>query len=267
MTMSSTAFQPMPDLTDEQYAALRADIKANGVIVPVVVDQHGRTLDGHNRQRIAAELGIECPTEVREVADDAAAMDLALTLNMARRHLTQEQKREIIRSELRRCEFKDSDRAIGRRVGCDHKTVGAVRAQMREEAQQSAARARQAMSDGLWTLYKLVFDLLMKGCDLDAAIAAAERIRDETRDDAVREVTSRTELIEGLPALIDHYIYGGLATELNALRDGVRDTGWQQSNMPTPTPDDLDAMERLFTTIRTPRVGNFPTPTTAGGVS
>lgn len=125
-TATNNEFQPMPDLTDDQLDALRADIAKNGIIVPVVVDQHGRVLDGHNRRAIAAELGIDCPVEIRHVGDDDEAADLALALNCARRHLTQEQRRELIRNELVR-RPEDSDRAIGRRVGCDHKTVGAVR--------------------------------------------------------------------------------------------------------------------------------------------
>lgn len=108
--------QPMPDLTSDQHDALRADIKRNGVLVPIVVDQHGRVLDGHNRSAIGAELGIDVPREVRRVADDDEALDLAVALNCARRHLTREQVREVIAGELRR-RPDDSDRAIARRVG------------------------------------------------------------------------------------------------------------------------------------------------------
>jgi hypothetical protein len=48
-------------------------------------------LDGHHRQHIAAELGIDCPTEIRQVVDENEARDVAFTLNLARRHLTREQ--------------------------------------------------------------------------------------------------------------------------------------------------------------------------------
>jgi hypothetical protein len=160
-------FQPMPELSDEQYAALRQDIEANGVIVPIVVDQHGRTLDGHNRQRIAADLGIDCPVEVREVADDNEAMDLALTLNCARRHLTREQVREVIRGEIQR-RPQDSDRAIAKRVGCSPSTVGAVRkpaaevsnldtpAMTRKEAEKTIEEIRDAVMQARGALYALV---------------------------------------------------------------------------------------------------------------
>lgn len=129
MTTRAEIVQPMPDLSPEQYDALRADIETNGVQIPIVVDQHGRVVDGNNRYAIAAELGIDCPRIVVQIADDDDAIDKAISLNCARRHLTQEQKRELIRAEIQR-RPDDSDRAIGRRVGCDHKTVGAVRREL-----------------------------------------------------------------------------------------------------------------------------------------
>lgn len=119
-------FQPMPELTPEQYGALRADIAENGVVNPVVLDQYGRILDGHNRVQIAESLGIEYPTIVQAVESDEDAMNKAVALNCARRHLTREQQREVIRKEILR-RPGDSDRAIARRVGCSPTTVGRVR--------------------------------------------------------------------------------------------------------------------------------------------
>ena len=123
---SAVKFQPMPHLSPEQYSALKSDIEANSIIVPIVVDQHGRIIDGHNRKQIADQLGIVCPSEVHQVADDAEAENLAVTLNCARRHLSREQVRKIVRNEIERCP-DDSDRAIARRVGCSPSTVGSVR--------------------------------------------------------------------------------------------------------------------------------------------
>lgn len=65
------AFQVMPALSEEEYAALGDDIARHGVMVPIVVDQHGRILDGHHRDQIATELGIDAPREVRHVATTA----------------------------------------------------------------------------------------------------------------------------------------------------------------------------------------------------
>ena len=121
-----SVYQVMPRLTAEEYQALREDIAANGIMVPVVYDQHGNVIDGHHRMEIAAELGIEPPTEIRHVAGPDEAREVAFTLNLARRHLDRWQRRELIAVEIERCP-DDSDRAIGRRLGVDHKTVGSVR--------------------------------------------------------------------------------------------------------------------------------------------
>ncbi len=134
-------FQVMPPLSAEEYAALRDDIVERGIMVPVVVDQHGRLLDGHHRRRIAVELQIDCPVEVRQVADDEDARTVAFTLNIARRHLTREQKRELIAREVG-ARPGDSDRAIARRLGCSPSTVAAVRRPVSNLDTSPAERAR-----------------------------------------------------------------------------------------------------------------------------
>jgi hypothetical protein len=122
----------MPALSEDEYAALKADIAERGIVVPVVEDQHGNVLDGHHRVRIAAELGIGYPTELRNVADDDEARRVAFALNLARRHLTREQRRQLIAREIT-ADPGRSDREIGRLLGVDHKTVGSVRRELRGE--------------------------------------------------------------------------------------------------------------------------------------
>jgi hypothetical protein len=74
----------------------------------------------------ALKLGIDYPRDVREVADDYEAQDLALTLNMVRRHLNREQKRALLRAEIERTPDA-SDGEIARRTASAPTTVGAVR--------------------------------------------------------------------------------------------------------------------------------------------
>lgn len=124
--MTNDVFQVMPALSADELRALEDDIAVRGVVVPAVVDQYGRTLDGHHRRAIAERLGIDCPLEVRHVADDEDARQTALALNLARRHLTREQRRDLIARECA-ARPQDSDRAIGRRLGCSPSTVAAVR--------------------------------------------------------------------------------------------------------------------------------------------
>lgn len=166
--------QPMPALTAEQESSLRDGIRRNGVAVPITVDQHGRILDGHNRFRIATELGIDCPRVVQVVRDDGDALDRAVELNCARRHLTQEQVREVVATEIDR-RPDQSDREIGRRVGCSPTTVGTVRrrvsnldsdgrdAEARHAALELTSRLREATSDLLDSFQDLLIFGLTNG--------------------------------------------------------------------------------------------------------
>lgn len=83
----SAPYQLLPPLTDDERAALHADIEARGVLVPVELDETGAILDGHNRAEIAAELGIEYPTIVRAGWTEEQKREHVLKLNLARRHL------------------------------------------------------------------------------------------------------------------------------------------------------------------------------------
>jgi ParB-like chromosome segregation protein Spo0J len=81
-------YQVLRPLQSAAYAALRADISRRGVLVAIEVDEEGEILDGHNRQAIAGELGIECPRVVRAgVGTDDDKLDYALRMNLLRRHL------------------------------------------------------------------------------------------------------------------------------------------------------------------------------------
>lgn len=112
--------QPFPALDQRTEAALRASIERFGVLVPVVHDQYGRILDGHHRSRIADDLGVDYRVDVRAVADEGEAREIARTLNADRRHLTPEQRRENVKA-LR--EEGHSQRAIAGALGVSKKTV------------------------------------------------------------------------------------------------------------------------------------------------
>ena len=95
-------YQVLPDLSAEDYAALKADIEERGVQVAVEYDQDGNIIDGHHRVRICEELGIEdWPRIVRTYPDDAARRTQARKLNLARRHLDTHTKRKLIEAEIK----------------------------------------------------------------------------------------------------------------------------------------------------------------------
>lgn len=55
----SDIFQIFPRATCQERAELRSSIQAVGLRNPVVVDEHGSVIDGHERRDICTELGID----------------------------------------------------------------------------------------------------------------------------------------------------------------------------------------------------------------
>lgn len=95
---TNAPYQLFDALTDEDYAALKADIAERGVLVPVEVDEHGNILDGHHRVRAWQELraeGIDIAPYVKVVRpglSEEQKRNHVRALNILRRHLTKEQR-------------------------------------------------------------------------------------------------------------------------------------------------------------------------------
>ncbi len=97
--MNKDKFQLMPPLGQDEYQALKEDIQQRGVLVPIVVDADGTVIDGHHRKRAYNEikkLGFELPdlpVERRtDLANEQDKRDLAVSLNLQRRHLNRAQR-------------------------------------------------------------------------------------------------------------------------------------------------------------------------------
>jgi len=113
--------QLLPQLTEEEFQALKADIAERGVQVPVEYDEDGNILDGHHRVKACQELGIkDWPRIVRVGLSEEEKIEHILSLNLNRRHLTKEQKKEIAR-ELRKRGW--SYPRIAKVLGVSHVTV------------------------------------------------------------------------------------------------------------------------------------------------
>lgn len=85
-------YQLMPNLRADDMERLTASIRERGVEVPVMVDEQGEVLDGHNRVMIADSLGMDYPTIVKSGLSEPEKRILAAELNLARRQLTDAQK-------------------------------------------------------------------------------------------------------------------------------------------------------------------------------
>jgi ParB-like chromosome segregation protein Spo0J len=122
----SSPFHPLADrfplIEGVEFDELVADIKANGLIEPIVM-LDGMILDGRNRYRACVAADVE-PTFRPFTGDDPAAY--VISANIHRRHLTAEQKRDLIAERIKATPEK-SDRAIADMLKVSPTTVGKVR--------------------------------------------------------------------------------------------------------------------------------------------
>jgi len=74
-----------PLLPDDELADLASDIAENGLNAPLIVDQHGRLVDGQNRLAACELAGVTPRFERVEFADDAAVAAFVSSRNDRRR--------------------------------------------------------------------------------------------------------------------------------------------------------------------------------------
>lgn len=110
----------LPPLDKDTHDALQADIRWRGIINPIIVDEEHNIIDGYHRYRIADELGIHCPSITRKGLTEEEKHQEAIDLNLHRRHLTREERREIV-AKLNR--EGSPQREIAERLGVSQMTV------------------------------------------------------------------------------------------------------------------------------------------------
>ena len=151
-TSKNVRYEPvikLPPLPYEQFIGLRDSIALNGVLVPILVDSDGpvrKIIDGNYRKQIAAELGYDCPEIIHSGLDEDEKRTLARALNLARRHLNQAQKRELISDQLLEMSNR-SNRFVAKALGVHHATVASVRAEMEATGEISSCE-RTVGADG-----------------------------------------------------------------------------------------------------------------------
>ena len=80
-----------PLLEGEDFDKLVADIKANGLRLPILL-YRGKILDGRNRHRACLDAGVSPRVESAAAKDDDEALNLVISLNEQRLHLSFEQR-------------------------------------------------------------------------------------------------------------------------------------------------------------------------------
>jgi hypothetical protein len=116
-----------PMMTGKPYAELVEDIRKNGLQHPIVV-RKGQILDGRNRAKACPEAGVALKT-VEFEGDEQEAVAFIHSANLHRRHLTHEQKLDVVK-KLLAAHPEFSDRRVAKIADVHHETVGAKRADL-----------------------------------------------------------------------------------------------------------------------------------------
>ena len=129
--MTERDFHPVADLfplmEGTEFSALVNDIREYGLIDPIMLHSDGSILDGRNRYRACLEAGVDPVYDTWSGNGSEAA--LVISRNIHRRHLTRDQKHELIAALLKEIPER-SNRQIANDVKVDHKTVGAERSKL-----------------------------------------------------------------------------------------------------------------------------------------
>jgi hypothetical protein len=118
-----------PPMGKEAFTALKSDLSRHGQKVAILLYQD-LILDGRMREQACFELGMEPSYEQVEVADDAAALELVMSLNQFRRHLTLEQSAF---AAARYANIKQGSEPIGERAMTDAERKARQRARCHDD--------------------------------------------------------------------------------------------------------------------------------------
>jgi hypothetical protein len=144
------ACEIFPLMSEAELEALAQDIKANGLRVLAGIQENSDgnpvLLDGRNRLDALSQLGEEITLDNRSifgwVPDDTDPVAFIVSNNIHRRHLTAEQKRDLI-AKLLKATPEKSDRQIAETVKASPTTVGTVRTKLEATGDVSKLDTRQ----------------------------------------------------------------------------------------------------------------------------
>jgi hypothetical protein len=115
-----------PRMGKEEMTELVADIRKNGMLERITLYE-GKILDGNNRYVAAGVIGLKLTeANFRQLPDGVDPWDFVVSENIQRRHLSQDQKREVIEA-LVKADPTKSNRAIAAVAKVDKNTVKTVR--------------------------------------------------------------------------------------------------------------------------------------------
>jgi ParB-like chromosome segregation protein Spo0J len=123
----ATMFPPM---SDDEFFGLVKDIEKNGQRQDIDI-WNGEIIEGVHRAKACQQLGIEPRYHERRFESEEGARAYVISLNIQRRHLSAEQKREMI---AKLADWSRSDRAIADEFKTNRNTAGRVRKEVEKKS-------------------------------------------------------------------------------------------------------------------------------------
>ena len=107
--MRLTEAPVLPPLPPQEYAQLRDSIRERGVLQPLLITADHVLIDGHERWKAIQELGLtKYPLRVVGNLDDAERKELAIRLNVERRHLSRAERQRLLEMILKEAPAKST---------------------------------------------------------------------------------------------------------------------------------------------------------------
>ena len=107
--MRLTEAPVLPPLPDREYAQLRDSIRERGVLQPLLITADHVLIDGHERWRAICELGMaRYPLRVLGNLSEPERKELAIRLNVERRHLSRAERARLLEMILREAPAKST---------------------------------------------------------------------------------------------------------------------------------------------------------------
>jgi len=245
-------YQLAPPLSEKDRRRLRDSIAEHGVLIPVSVDQDGRLLDGHHRREIAAELGVDCPTQEIHCTSEEARLSVSATLNADRRQMTDGQRTILGRKLEER--FRELARERQRQAGEQHgrgiDSSGTTVQELSDTQANAAARDQVAEAVGLGSgrTYernaKTLDEIEESAPDLYEQIESGEAdMREARKEYRLRKKAERTQQIAETPPEDLDGAYEVIYLDPPWRYEHAEPTRKVENHYPTMSLDELKALE------------------------
>lgn len=187
MTEGHEFANKFPLLDGKDYTDLRDDIKANGLMTPIVRYQD-KILDGRNRKRVCDELGIE-PIYEEYSGDDP--LGYVLSMNLHRRHLNESQRAMIAEDLVNTRQGERTDLELSVNLPKVTQKAAAEKMKVSEKSVRNAKKVKEegtaeqieAVNAGRKSVNKAVKEIdQAKKADADESMETASSNSSETSD-------------------------------------------------------------------------------------